>query len=298
MQPDRYSRTALAAAFMRAYHHLHDDPKLLDDPYAHRLLSRGEMAAIAERFRHDGAELGVQADDPESLLALTLRTVKPAAFVLARARYAEERLASAVARGVGQYVLVGAGLDTFALRRADLAERVEVFELDHPQSQAAKRERLAKAGLAEPRNLHFGSVDFERESIADAIRRLPFRCDRPALFAWLGVTMYLSRIAIESTWRVLREVAAPESELVFDFITPAALTATTARAQQLRERTRAAGEAIITGLDPSTLAVELQANGWNLIEHLDASELYRRYFATRSDGYVLGRGQLASAAIA
>jgi methyltransferase (TIGR00027 family) len=94
--------------------------------------------------------------------------------VLARARYTEDRLAMAVERGVAQYVLVGAGLDTFVFRRADMRDRVEVFELDHPQSQALKRERLATAGLADPSNLHFGIVDFERESVADALARLPF----------------------------------------------------------------------------------------------------------------------------
>jgi len=299
MQRDQASRTALGAAFIRAQHHLHDEPKVLDDPYAHRLLTAAEVAAMTQRYLDDARELGVTAPDRESLLAETLRTVKPAAMVLARARYSEERLALALARGVTQYVLVGAGLDTFALRRSDLGERLQVFELDHPRSQAAKRARLAAAGLEPPPNLEFGAVDFERESVADALARLSFQRDRPAVFAWLGVTMYLTRPAIEGTWVSLRSVASVGSELVFDFISPDALSDDApAAVRRLRERTRAVGEPIITGLDPMTLRVALQASGWTLVEQLDGVEIHRRWFAGRHDGYVVRRrGHLACAAV-
>ncbi|HVO27335.1 MAG TPA: class I SAM-dependent methyltransferase [Candidatus Margulisiibacteriota bacterium] len=286
MQADRYSRTALAAAFYRAQHHLHDEPKLFDDPYAHRLLTAGEMAALTERRVRDGRELGVSPGDPQTVLARALREITPAPHVLVRARYTEDRLATAVQRGVDQYVLVGAGFDTFAFRRTDLCDRLQVFELDHPQSQAVKRERLAAAGLAEPANLHFGTVDFERENIAEALGRLPFRRNAPTFFAWLGVTMYLTGAAVEETWRAMRSVAAPGSELVFDFIHPDVLSenAPLPRRRTL-ERARAVGEPMITGLDPTTLGAELHATGWTLIEQLDMAEIDRRYFATRTDGY-------------
>jgi methyltransferase (TIGR00027 family) len=299
MQADRYSRTALAAAFYRAQHHLHDEPKLLDDPYAHRLLSPAEMSAFTERCVRNGLELGVPPGDPQTVLARTLRQVTAAAHVLVRARYTEDRLRTAVARGVSQYVIVGAGLDTFALRRADLRDRVRVFELDHAQSQATKRHRLMAAGLAEPPNLHFGAVDFERESVATALGRLPFRLDQPAVFAWLGVTMYLTRAAIEATWRAMRNVAAPGSELVFDFIHPDALSDTPSLPmRKTLERARGIGEPIITALNPSTLGTELNAAGWTLVEELDATEIDRRYFVTRTDGYrARPIGHLACAAI-
>ncbi len=299
MQGDQYSRTALAVAFMRAQHHLHDEPKLLDDPYAHRLLTAAEMAAFAERYVRDGLELGVAPDDPETVLARALREITPAGNVLARARYTEDRLSMAVERGVAQYVLVGAGLDTFAFRRSDLRDRVEVFELDHPQSQAVKRERLAAAGLADPPNLHFGTVDFERESVDAALGRLPFRPDRPAVFAWLGVTMYLTRAAIEGTWQAMRSVAARGSELVFDFIHPDALSETAPPSvRKTLERVRALGEPFIMGLDPTALGAELKATGWTLIEQLDAAEIDQRYFAMRSDGYrARPLGRLACAGV-
>jgi len=286
MQADQYSRTALATAFYRAQHHLHDEPKLLDDAYAHRLLTSGEMAALTKRYIRDGVELRFPSDDPQALLARTLRAATAAPTVLSRARYTEDRLAMAVERGVGQYVLIGAGLDTFAFRRPDLRDRLQVFELDHPRSQALKRERLIAAGLADPPNLHFCAIDFERESVAEALGRISFRPDQPAVFAWLGVTMYLTRAAIEGTWRATRRVAAPGSELVFDFIHSDALAGKASPAiRKLLERTRAVGEPIITGLDPATLGAELQATGWALIEQLDAAEIDRRYFAARNDGY-------------
>jgi len=286
MQADQYSKTALAAAFYRAQHHLHDEPKLLDDPYAHRLLTAAEMAAFEDRRVRDGLEAGLPPGDPRAVLARALRTVTPASSVLARARYTEDRLAMAVARGVSQYVLVGAGLDTFAFRRADVRDRLQVFELDHPRSQAFKRARLAAAGLTDPPNLHFGVVDFERESVADALARLPFRAEQPAVFAWLGVTMYLTRTAIEGTWRALRTVAARDSELVFDFIHPQAFSPSASeQGRRILERTRAIGEPIITGLDPATLGAALSETGWTLIEQLDPAEIHRRYFAGRTDGY-------------
>jgi methyltransferase (TIGR00027 family) len=282
------SRTAVAAAFYRAQHHRHDQPAVFDDPYAHRLLTAAETAGLTARLVRQAREAGVGGADEEALLRV-LRTRTAAPFVLARARFTEDRLAAAVARGVAQYVLVGAGLDTFAWRRSDLRDRVTVFELDHPQSQAFKRERLAAAGLADPPNLHFGAVDFERESVADALGRLPFRADRPAVFAWLGVTMYLTRAAIEHTWRTIRAVAAPGSELAFDFVHPDVLSDDApARVRQLAARLRAVGEPLLGGIDPARLPAELAARGWTLLEHLDAGEIHRRWFAMRAAGWVVG----------
>jgi methyltransferase (TIGR00027 family) len=286
VQLDQYSRTALNVAFIRAQHHLHDEPKLLDDPYAHRLLTEAEMASFAKTYVRMALDLGVTPGDPATVLARALREITPAGSALARARYTEDRLAMAIERGVPQYVLVGAGLDSFAFRRTDVRDRVQVFELDHPQSQALKRERLAAAGLANPPNLHFGTVDFERESVADALARLPFRPNQPAVFAWLGVTMYLTPSAIEGAWQTIRSVAVRGSELVFDFLHPDALSETAPPSVRATcARAREVGEPVIAGIDPDRLGAALAATGWTLVEHLDDAEIQRRYFATRTDGY-------------
>jgi O-methyltransferase involved in polyketide biosynthesis len=134
--------------------------------------------------------------------------------------------------------------------------------------------------------LHFGVVDFECESAADALRRLPFRPDRPALFAWLGVTMYLTHAAVDATWRALASVAAPGSELVFDFLrrNPDGGSPSPG-AQRFLERLAASGEPIRSALDVATLPDELAAAGWSVVELLDQPEIERRYFASRGDGY-------------
>ncbi len=299
MEPGQYSRTALVTAFIRAQHQRDAAPRVLEDPFAERLLTAGESKAIAARWVQEGQALGLEGMEPREIVRRVLRAAKPGAFVLARARYTEDRLALAMARGVDQYVLVGAGLDSFAFRRAELRERLRVFELDHPQSQAAKRARIAAAGLAEPGNLHFGAVDFEHENVATALRRLPFDADRPAVFAWLGVTMYLTRAAIDETWRALRTVAAPGSELVFDFVHPDAFADTApAGVRRMRERTRAIGEAMVTGLDPGHLDADLAATGWTLVERVDGDEIRRRWFASPDDGWLVGAlGSVACAQV-
>jgi methyltransferase (TIGR00027 family) len=297
MQPERYSRTALLVAFMRAQHHLHDGGSMIDDPLAHRLLTAGEMAHFSKVYAGDGAAADTPTGDTTAALMQALRTRSPEPNVLARARYTEDRLAAAVERGVRQYVLVGAGLDTFAFRRADLRDRVQVFELDHPQSQAFKRERLAAAGITDPQNLHWTPVDFEHESVADALRRLPFHSDEPAVFAWLGVTMYLTRPAIEATWGAIRSVAARGSELVFDFLHADGFANPPPMLQRMRERTRAMGEPMIGGFDPSTLAAELATAGWTLVDLLGPAEIQSRLLAG-SNGYRPGPiGHIACAAV-
>ena len=278
MEPGKPSRTAVVAAFFRAYHFEHDRPLILADAFARRLITDGEREAIAAREIENVAALDPAADCATALRR-AIHETSAAGHVLARARYTEDRLAE---RGFTQYVLVGAGLDTFAFRAADA--RVDVFEVDHPSTQAMKRRRLAAAGLVPPPKLHFVAADFERESVADALARAPFAGDRPALFAWLGVTMYLTREAVFSTLAAVSRAAAPGSELVFDYIDVAGFDSGNPLLRLTMERTRALGEPIIFGFDRAALRDELSAAGLALIEDLGAAELASRYFDGRTDG--------------
>src|SRR5262249_22024613 len=136
--------------------------------------------------------------------------------VVLRSRVAEDRLADAVARGVRQYVVLGAGFDTFAYRQPDWASGLRIFEVDHPESQAAKFAALASAGVTVPRNVTFVPVDFERESLAHALSAARFDAARPAFVSWLGVMVYVDAAAAASVFRMVASLPA-SSEIVFTF---------------------------------------------------------------------------------
>jgi len=204
MEPDRASWTALGAASNRAMHLLVDDPPpILRDEWALRFIgTNAEKAfrdkAAAFRSREWGA----------------LR-----ALAVIRNRYAEDLLRTAIARGTRQYVLLGAGLDSFAHREPALASELAVFEVDHPSSQRAKRAILAELAAPAVPSLVYVPADFESETLADELRRAGFRRDLPAFFSWLGVTVYLDEAAIFSTLEFVRHCATG-TEIVFEYSLP------------------------------------------------------------------------------
>ncbi len=272
LQTGTPSRTALGAAMHRAAHQLYDNPLVLTDPLALGIL--GSQAAAALR-----------ADVPATRSQHSLR-----AYVVARSRYAEDMLADAVAAGVGQYVVLGAGLDTFACRNP-FASRLRVFEVDHPATQAWKRAQLAGAGIRPPDGLEFAPVDFERETLAQGLARAGFAADRPAFASLLGVVMYLSRAAAMQTFRSVARWARG-SRLVLDYGLPdAALPPDERRARvQLASRVAAIGEPFINWYQPEDLAAELQSAGFTLTRNLGPQDINRRYFEGRSDALRVSAG--------
>jgi methyltransferase (TIGR00027 family) len=143
--------------------------------------------------------------------------------ILSRARYAEDCLEECVTAGIEQYVIVGAGLDSFALRRPDLLDRLVVFELDHPNTQRAKRDRLGVLGRAIPDQLNFVPIDFEVEAIDAVLSRSSFSREKHAFFSWLGTVPYLSDNAVFSTLAAISSLAHPGSQVVFDYAVPDSL---------------------------------------------------------------------------
>jgi len=290
MEAGRASTTALVVAYRRAHHFANGAPWVFADPLASAIIGRDReriedvLIAAAARFFPDEVPRGAAR---EVAIARVLGVSYGQGLVLSRARYTEDRLAALMQRtGVSQYVLVGAGLDTFALRRPELRERLQVFELDHPATQTDKRRRLREAGLALPPNLHFGAADLEREPVATVLLRLPYDPTRPALFAWLGVTMYLTRAAVLETLRSIRSVAAHGSEIVFDYFDAASLVAES-QPPGLRmalELTRSQGEPIIFGFEPARLAADLESVGYEVVEDLGPAQQNERYFEVRADG--------------
>jgi methyltransferase (TIGR00027 family) len=216
------------------------------------------------------------------------------AHVVARSRYAEDLLGLAVARGVRQYVLLGAGLDTFAHRNS-YAE-LRVFEVDHPATQAWKRELLAASGLDAPVGLTYAPVDFERESLAEGLAAAGFDTGAPAFFAWLGVVPYLTLEAFRATVRYVAG-CAPGSGVVFDYGQPRAALPLLERLahDSLAARVGRAGEPFRLFFTPEEVRAELA--GFGGIEDLGSAEINARYFAGRADGLrVMGSaGRMVSA---
>jgi methyltransferase (TIGR00027 family) len=210
-----------------------------------------------------------------------LRAARAQAIV--RSRFAEDRLRDALARGVQQYVVVSAGLDSFALRTRGTAR---VFEVGHPASQAAKRERISTLDPARAARVVFVPLDLETGALEPALARAGFLAEAPAFFAWLGTTYYLTVEVVERTLGALARIAAPGSELVLDYLLPDALLSPS-DARRLRSAKRFARlcrEPWCSAFHPLALAAASDRRGWEPIEDLSAPDQQRAYLASRSDG--------------
>jgi methyltransferase (TIGR00027 family) len=268
------SRTAQRVAIRRAAHQLLDDPKVFEDPLAIPIAGR-EAAAELER-----------AGAAEALFSRALR-----AFLAVRSRYAEDQLVRAVERGVRQYVVLGAGLDTFAYRNPLRSVGLHVFEVDYPATQEWKRARLGDAGIAIPREMTFAAVDFERQSLADGLVSAGFQLERPAFFSWLGVTPYLSRSAFDATLQLIAEMPSA-SGVALDFAVERSLLSPLQQLalDALAARVARAGEPFQLFFDPVALESDLARLGFGNIEDLNCDQINARYFAGRSDGLAVSGG--------
>lgn len=284
------SITAIVNAVMRAHHAKHDTPKIFDDSLAAALFLPGELAELEGHlvtawpmFDPDAAG---QVLAPDVALGRAMRA-QAAPVLLARARYAEDRLEAELAGGTAQYVVLGAGLDTFAFRRPDLASRCRVFELDRPAVQADKHQRIARAGWQVPAHLRFVAIDFSSGDLAAALAGAGFDPAVRTFWSWMGMTYYLARATLFETLRLLAALSAPGSMVVFDYLDDDAFD--DARASFYLRRTREivarVGEPMVTGLAPGALDADLRRVGLSLVEQLAPADLQARYFTGRTDGY-------------
>src|SRR5689334_22879138 len=259
--------SAVRVALWRALHvEVDPPPHVLDDAVGLRLAapdegwrSRPDMSPFTRPFR---------------------------ASIVARARFIEDLVAERAARGVGQYVILGAGLDTFAQRRPELASRLVVFEVDRPGPQAWKRRRLLDLGFGLPPFLRLVPVDFEAgDAWWERLITSGFDPGRPAVVASTGVSMYLTRDATAAT---LRQVAAlaPGSALAMTFLLPFELADPEVRPglQRAAEGARASGTPFISFFTPAEMLALAREAGLRDVEHVPAAALAERYFAGRTDG--------------
>lgn len=267
--PARPSRTALRVAMRRAAHQLFDAPLVLDDPLAVPIV--GVDAA---------AQLRAEAGTHQGRVARAMR-----AFIVVRSRLAEDELARAVGRGAAQYVVLGAGLDTFAYRSPFPASALRVFEVDHPATQEWKRHMLEGAAIPVPPSVTFAPVDFERQTLAEGLALARFDPHVPTFFSWLGVTMYLTEEAVMSTLRLAGSLPRGGG-IVFDYALPRSSLGWMSRLSldELSRRVAAAGEPFQTFFDPGALGDRLAQAGFRSIHDLDAHQLTARYFRDRADG--------------
>lgn len=208
------------------------------------------------------------------------------ASIVTRARYIEDLVAEQAANGVGQYVILGAGLDTFAQRRPELASHLRVFEIDQPGPQAWKRRRLAELGLGIPSFLQLVPVDFEAgDAWWERLSASGFDTGQPAVVASTGVSMYLSKDAIAAT---LRQVAAlaPGSTLAMSFLLPIELADPEVRPgiERAIAGAQAAGTPFISFFTPTEMLTLARDAGFREVRHVSAAMLAQRYFAGRTDG--------------
>jgi len=255
MLPASHSRTAHGAAAHRAVHQTLEQGRIFRDPFAMAILGPAAEPILKERSEPQHRPMRL--------------------FLAARSRLAEDALADAVGRGLGQAVILGAGLDTFALRNPFAS--LTIFEVDHPASQAAKRRALEVAELEIPVSLRFAPVDFERQNFLEELAKVGFDSMRPAFFVWLGVVPYLSREAISAT---LDQVARlPRAEILFDYSEPLENYPPERRAHlaALAARVAAIGEPWLSHFDPAEATAMMRARGFDEIEDIGLDELARRF---------------------
>jgi methyltransferase (TIGR00027 family) len=274
------SRTALLTAVARDLHREEPPPLVLDDTLALQLVGE-EGRSLRDRLRAE-----VRGDD---LLAFSR-------WVCVRSRYTEDIVEQQAGRGVGQYVILGAGLDTFAYRRPSPGLRV--FEADHPATQAWKQRRLADLGVRIPDNLVFVPVDFERQALGAALEEAGFTFQEPAVFSWLGVTMYLTPDAIDLTLSTIAR-GALRTRVVLTYNQPDrvlddhAVRVTSA----MRPIAAGFGEPFVTFFTPDEVDALLRGHGFDEMEHVGREEARARYFGGHQGVEIAGAQALVSAVV-
>jgi methyltransferase (TIGR00027 family) len=259
MQTGQPSRTALGAARLRAAHQVLDQASILADPLAVRILGDDiEVSLDHARTHRSGPRMRW--------------------FIASRSRIAEDALDIAADAGATQLIVLGAGFDTLAYR-TQLAGRLRIFEVDHPATQARKREMLAAAAIAVPETLSFVAVDFECETLSERLEAVGFRSAERSFFSWLGVVPYLTEAAIFSTLGYMAQLPGG-AEVVFDYVNPATSIPAAGRAahQALAARVSAAGERFQSYLETEPLCARMSAAGFRHVDDIGPAELAARFF--------------------
>lgn len=277
MKPGRASKTAEAVAAVRAHHRLYDAPLIVDDPWAIKLTS-----ATWRRICRNRVLSWLVFDR----LLVALRPVQ--GNILARARYVEEKLDQALSSGTVQYVMLGAGLDSYALRQKHSPDHLRIWEIDHPDSQAQKLAKLKSLDAAVPDNVRFIPADLQTTPLADALGSQAFPFQSSAFISLLGVSYYINEIALFALIGDIARHFASGSQLVLDirinrhFVSPDYL----ATFDKTERFTRKRGEPMISDFDPADFIARVEGIGLRLRESVTPEAQRVRYFSSRHDGLI------------
>ena len=279
MKENQPSLTSMVTAYMRAYHSMYAKNKIFDDFLAYGLIPEDKRKLIEQHFALD-KQLNTPENESGSDSTNVLPSLTKTSIIICRARYTEDTLEEAVNQGVKHYVILGAGLDTFAFRRPDLMEQLEVFEVDHPATQLFKLNRIAELGWKQPAKLHFVPVDFTKESLENVLSRSSsYDPTAKTFFSWLGVTRYLTRDEVFATFRSITKISPSGSTIIFNYTDLDAFNSEIfPQMQRSYEFFRKIGEPVKTGFNPSTLSKDLEFLGLRLEENLNSEDIERLYF--------------------
>ncbi|MEQ8176317.1 MAG: class I SAM-dependent methyltransferase [Syntrophomonadaceae bacterium] len=292
MRENQVSDTAIKTACWRAYHAHIDNPKIFNDSLAYDLVGQSEYESFETMYVSifktlAPSEFASSFSDDAAILKLMMQSLAAPALVLSRARYAEDKLFDALRQGVGQYVILGAGMDTFAFRHSEVMEDLKVFEIDRIATQEFKRLRIHELGWEYPSHLRLIPADLSKDNISEALTRSSYNKEDLSFFNWLGVTCYLPRDVVFAVLQTISESAPAGSRIVFDYLDTDLLIPEKAaqRSQEILMMAEQAGERIITYFNPEALADDLAKVGFRLEENLNPSEINELYFKNRPDGY-------------
>lgn len=279
---DKSSITALMSAFIRAYHTESEENPVFSDSIARRLFTDEEYNQM-KKYIISGAEFfipklkGKKHDFSEEALLDVIVNTNLAPTPIARAKYCEDCLKTAVLSGTEQYVILGAGYDTFAWREKELMKKLNVFEIDHPLTQADKKRRIARANLQNPSNLHFVPVDFTKDSLKEKLLANGFDVTKKTFFSWLGVSYYLTDEQVRKMFSEISSFSAEGSTIVFDYADKGLFGSDIQRVKTMLAMAQAGGEPMKFCCDSIYIAKLLEDYKFLVYEALNPDEIDFKY---------------------
>jgi methyltransferase (TIGR00027 family) len=286
MKDKQSSMTALIASFGRAYHFENDTPIIFSDCVARQLMTDDEYKQIAEYMTGGidffAPEKKNELTNKDQVLKWIVQTqISPTP--LARAKYCEDMLENAIRAGAEQYVILGAGMDTFAYRNDDVLTQIKVFELDHPNTQMFKKQKVLQVGFKISENVHYVPIDFAKDNVADELEKAGFDRNKRTFFSWLGVTYYLSKEQILNTLQTLSVISTKGSSIVFDYADEKLFVSNIKRVKNMIAMAKAGGEPMQSCFSYKELEELLGKADFLLYEHLSTENIEEQFFAGRND---------------